>query len=297
MNFHHPNTVVDVPVDQIHILNPRARNKKTHRELKDSIEAVGLKKPITISITKPLNGHPAYDLVCGQGRLEAVKMLGGHTIPALIVDIEKEDCYLLSLIENLARRHHTPLELLHDIGALSERGYKPQVIAKKTGLSKEYVQGILQLINNGEERLMAAVEREQMPISTAVEIASLEDAEVQNALAEAYQRNELKGSKLKIAMEIVRRRQQAGKKLGSVNSGNTPTKVSARSMVQAYERESAKQRALLKKADLTKTRLSIMITATKQLFADRHLVSLLNAEGLDTLPMQLADLIQARGGK
>lgn len=48
-----PSTVRDrvalIPISEIHILNPRTRNKRVHRELIENIKTVGLKRPITVS--------------------------------------------------------------------------------------------------------------------------------------------------------------------------------------------------------------------------------------------------------
>ena len=91
-----------VPVDAITVLNPRARNRRVFHELITSIAHLGLKKPITVSRRE---GEPGYDLVCGQGRLEAFIALGQSEIPAIVIEASQEDCYVMSLVENLARRH------------------------------------------------------------------------------------------------------------------------------------------------------------------------------------------------
>jgi ParB family chromosome partitioning protein len=102
-----------IAVDAISVLNPRVRNKRVFQELVTSIERLGLKKPITVS-QRP--GRQRYDLVCGQGRLEAFIALGQAEIPAIIIDAAEDDCFVMSLVENLARRQHTPLELVRAIG-------------------------------------------------------------------------------------------------------------------------------------------------------------------------------------
>lgn len=43
------------------------------------------------------SGEEGFDLVCGQGRLEAYQACGAKEIPALIVDIPLEDRLLRSL--------------------------------------------------------------------------------------------------------------------------------------------------------------------------------------------------------
>lgn len=172
-------TVAMVPLDQIAVLNPRVRNKRVFREIVDSISKVGLKKPITVSRKKKVNGSLPFELVCGQGRLEAFLALGELEIPAIVIEASKEDSLIMSLVENLARRKHRPLELLHDIGALGGRGYSAKEIAQKTGLTIEYVRAIRRLIDEGEERLLAAVETGQIPVNVAIEIADAEDEDVQ----------------------------------------------------------------------------------------------------------------------
>ena len=111
-------TVEMIPTDQITVLNPRERNKKGFRQIVDSISKVGLKKPITVNTAKKINGEATYELVCGQGRLEAFVYLGQPEIPAIVIDVTEEDRLIMSLVENLARRHHQPMELLRDIGEL-----------------------------------------------------------------------------------------------------------------------------------------------------------------------------------
>jgi ParB family chromosome partitioning protein len=100
-----PAQIRQVPIDAITILNPRVRNKRIFNELVTSIEHLGLKRPITVSARPDQSG---YDLVCGQGRLEAFVALGQTEIPALVLEASEEDCFVMSLVENLARRHHSP---------------------------------------------------------------------------------------------------------------------------------------------------------------------------------------------
>jgi ParB/RepB/Spo0J family partition protein len=149
-----------VPVDAITVLNPRARNRRVFHELITSIAHLGLKKPITVSRRE---GEPGYDLVCGQGRLEAFIALGQSEIPAIVIEASQEDCYVMSLVENLARRHPGSLELMREIGALKERGYNSAEIAAKTDFTPDYIAAICYLLEHGEERLLVAVERGVMP--------------------------------------------------------------------------------------------------------------------------------------
>src|SRR5437764_8238443 len=115
-----PNDIEMIPLEAITVLNARERNQRVFGELVTSIAHLGLKKPITV--TRRQDGS-RYDLVCGQGRLEAFIALDESAIPAIVIEASEEDCYVMSLVENLARRNPRSLELMREIGALKGRGY------------------------------------------------------------------------------------------------------------------------------------------------------------------------------
>ena len=122
-------TVEMIPIDRITVVNPRVRNKKIFKSITENISQIGLKRPITVSKRKDKDGA-RYDLVCGQGRLEAYQNLGQTEIPALVVNADAGDCMVMSLVENLARRQHRAIDLLQDIDGLKQRGYNDIEIAK-----------------------------------------------------------------------------------------------------------------------------------------------------------------------
>lgn len=103
-----------IPIDKITIVNPRLRNKRVFKGIVENISDIGLKRPITVTRRQGDDG-PLYDLVCGQGRLEAFRLLEQTEVPALIVTADPEDCLVASLVENCARRQHQAVDLLQDI--------------------------------------------------------------------------------------------------------------------------------------------------------------------------------------
>src|SRR6185437_16714380 len=107
-------TIEIIPIERIAVINPRVRNKTKFKEIVSNIAEIGLKRPITVTRRQNEDG-PRYALVCGQGRLEAYQALGQQEIPAIVVEANTDDCLLMSLVENLARRQHRAIELLHDI--------------------------------------------------------------------------------------------------------------------------------------------------------------------------------------
>ena len=276
-----------IPISDITILNPRTRDKKKFNELVTSIAHLGLKKPITVSARADGSG---YDLACGQGRLEAFIALGQEHIPAIVVEATVEECLVMSLVENLARRQHSSLEFVREIGALRERGYSLTEIAGKTDFSEEYVYAICYLLDHGEERLLRGVEKEIIPPTIAMEIVRAKDGEVQKALAEAYERKTIPGNQVLAIRRIVEERNLTGKTVHSVALGKRgpKRKISATALVRAYRKETDRQKLLLKKATLAQNRLLFVVNALRQLLADEHFVTLLRAEQINTMPRPLA---------
>lgn len=76
MKKENTSKVTMIEIDRINILNPRVRNKKAFNQIVDNIAQVGLKRPITVTPCLSGTTGKEYDLVCGQGRLEAFLSCG-----------------------------------------------------------------------------------------------------------------------------------------------------------------------------------------------------------------------------
>ncbi|MET3190509.1 UNVERIFIED_ORG: ParB family chromosome partitioning protein [Burkholderia sp. 1595] len=281
---------------QIRVLNPRTRSRRQQQAIVDSIAAVGLKKPITVSRRASSGDTAGFDLVCGQGRLEAVQALGYGTIPVRIVDKAEAECLVMSLVENIARRNHTTMELLRDIQSLRQSGYADAVVAGKVGLSVAYLENLMFLLDHGEERLIAAVEAGTIPIAIAMHIARANDAAVQSALVDAYEDGTLKGRQLAVVRRLLERRRGSGGKSLPVPKGPAgprPRALAPEQLRRLYMRESDRQRVLAKKVELTHARLLFIVHAMRQLLQEGDFIGLLEQERLTTLPRILDQRIRA----
>jgi ParB family chromosome partitioning protein len=284
-----------IPIARINVLNPRARNKRVHREIVSNIEAVGLKRPITVS-RRPGTGPTRYDLVCGEGRLEAFRMLGETAIPAIVVDATEAECFVMSLVENIARRQHRPIDLMHEVGSLHKRGYSDADIAGKIGVTASWVNMIVVLLNNGEERLVSAVETGLIPISFAIDIARADHSEVQNVLMDAYAAGKIKGKKLATVRRMLDQRMHRHKRIADNGLGRTAPrrKITAADLMRLYQNEAEKQRILVKKSDYAQAKLLFIVEALKDLLSDEGFTTLLRAERLETMPRALKLRIDGR---
>ncbi|MES0032087.1 plasmid partitioning protein RepB C-terminal domain-containing protein [Mesorhizobium sp. M0040] len=275
-----------IPVEKITIVNPRIRNKRNFSDIVDNISEIGLKRPITVA-RRAEAGGPYYDLVCGQGRLEAYKALGQHEVPALLVSADPEDCLVASLVENCARRKHHAIDLLNDIGRMKQRGHSIADIARKTGLTAEYVHAVVRLLETGEQRLLRAVESGHIPFSVALDIAEADDKDVQAALQNAYEKNLLRGRKLHAAKRLVEQRRVQGKRLKN-QPHLKPKQMSTEALVRAYQQDTDRKRMLIRRAQAARNRLIFIAEAMRRLLHDDEFRDLLSKEGLTTLPKNLA---------
>lgn len=282
--------VVSIPISAIRIVNPRSRSKVKWQSIVQSISALGLKRPITVARRPgPEANGKAYDLVCGQGRIEAFQALGQETIPAIVVDAPEQDLLLMSLVENIARRPSSTTAILDEVRTLRQRGHSTDEIAAKLGMDKSYIYGIAHLIDCGEDFLVRSVEGGRIPLSVATEIAAGHDQEVSRALSEAYEKGDLRGRHLtaarRVVLQCIAKRRREGK------AQRNQKRLTGEALVKEYKEKIREQKALIAKAERTKERLILLTSAIRTLLTDENFTTLLKAEGLQKIPSELATRI------
>ncbi len=279
-----------IPIEDIHILNPRVRNQIIAEEIRQNIRSIGLKRPITVAPRKDAKNGKKYDLVCGQGRIEAFIAAGETEIPAVIREVSEEDAHIMSLVENIARRNNSALELLQSIKYLKGQGYADDAIAAKTNLGKDYIRGIIRLLEEGEEYLVNAVEKGRIPLYQALNIAAEDDAAVQTALTEAYESGALTGKKLVVVQKIISRRKHYGKGLSAPQ--REKVNLSAEDLIAAYENGAREKKRLLAQSNYIKDVLDYTAMALRQLLNDVHFTNQLKAVGMNEIPLHVTDLLK-----
>lgn len=274
--------VIMIPIAEIHVLNPRHRDKKKFELIVQSIRNLGLKMPITVSLRAADEPEGLkYDLVCGQGRMEAYLALGYAEIPAKVVEISKEERLLRGLVENIARRYPSPMDLIREIERLRGLGYNNQQIGEKLDVSGSTVNGMMALRKAGEERLLHAALAGKIPLWVAVEISKAETSEMQNDLLKAFESKELNYLEIRKAKRLMQKRRLLGKQKGD---GPRSSKTSSEKIITTFRQESQRQKLMIKKSRVCDARLFNVVTAFNKLLADAHFLTLLRAEGLETMP-------------
>ncbi len=168
------------------------------------------------------------------------------------------------------------------------------MIADKTGLTYGYVKQVCQLLEAGEARLLISVEAGKIPLNIAIIISRAEGAALQSALAAAYESGQIKGNQLLAARRLVEQRRLRGKGNHPDPRKKTTADISPRMLVNTINNEITRHRDIVRKAERTSRDLSFLVAALDALLKDEDFFTLLRAEGQETMPTPIADLIVER---
>lgn len=269
-----------IPIDKIKVINSRTRDEEQFTLNVQSIETNGQLKDIRVN-DKFLARSGLYELICGEGRLIAQKRLGQTHIRAEVVTCTRKQAYLESLVENLARSRPGTMEFARELKNLHDEGWTYEQIAGVACRNPEYVRHYIDLVEKGEERLIQGVEQGVFPISFAVLVASTEDGAIQNVLMDAFDRKIVNCENFAKARAIIRARMDPRNRKGKHNGPNNYTVNNLKSdIAQATQ---AKE-SYVREAQDKETRLFALLDGLNELWSDKTLSELLQAEGLSDRP-------------
>lgn len=137
-----------LPVAQIkpNRFQPRKEfNQQAIDELAQSMRENGVIQPIIVRI---MPEYPEFfEIIAGERRFRAAKMLGWQEIPAIIRDYSHEQSMQLALVENIQRQDLNAIEEAHAIKLLVDSCMlSHEEVARKIGKSRSAVTNILRLL-------------------------------------------------------------------------------------------------------------------------------------------------------
>ena len=123
--------------------------------LAESIREHGMLQPILV---RPyIDGQ--YQIVAGERRWRAARMLGLDEVPVIIKDIADVEAMQMALIENLQRENLNPIEEATGYKRLSEEfNMKQDDIAKTVGKSRSSIANMLRILTLPEVQKMAVLQ-------------------------------------------------------------------------------------------------------------------------------------------
>lgn len=140
------NNVIEVPIDKIS-LNPYQPRKifdsDAISELAKSIKEYGVIQPITVR----KNFIGGYELVSGERRLKASRLINKTHMPCIVIDVTENDSAVIALLENLQRKDLTYWEEAEAMQHLVlDHKYTQEELAVKLGKSQSAVANRLRIL-------------------------------------------------------------------------------------------------------------------------------------------------------
>ncbi len=134
-----------VPVDDIRP-NPnqprRDFNREALNELMVSIAQVGLIQPLTVRDT-----GDGFELIAGERRLRACKLLGMNEVPCIILFADEQKSAMMALIENVQRKElHYLEEAVSYQTLLSRYSFTQDELSTRLGKSQAFLSNKLRLL-------------------------------------------------------------------------------------------------------------------------------------------------------
>jgi ParB family chromosome partitioning protein len=150
--------VLQLPVDAI-LRNPRQPrdrfDAKDLEELTASIREHGIIQPLIVSP----GTEETYTLIAGERRLEAAKLVGLRTVPAILRQASDRELLELALIENIQREELNPLEEADAYRQLTKDfGLSHEEVALRVGKSRPAVSNTIRLLQLSDAVKKALIE-------------------------------------------------------------------------------------------------------------------------------------------
>ena len=139
-------SIVEIDIDSIQVnpFQPRSYfNEEALQELANSIKELGVIQPITV---RKLKGN-SFQIVSGERRFRASKLVGNTTIPAYIRLANDQEMLEMALVENVQRENLDPIEIaLSYQRMIDEIKLTQEEMAKRVGKSRSSITNFLRLL-------------------------------------------------------------------------------------------------------------------------------------------------------
>jgi ParB family chromosome partitioning protein len=144
------NTLQTIAIHQVQLGSFQVRthiNETNLQELADSIRAQGLIQPIVVREV----GLGQYEIIAGERRFRAAKMVGLTDLPVLVRNVPDESVMVMGLIENIQRQELDAIEEAQGLQRLIEEfGLTHEKAASAIGRSRSAVTNLLRLLQLAE---------------------------------------------------------------------------------------------------------------------------------------------------
>ena len=272
----------EIPLDKIKVINSRNREEDQLEMNTESIEQIGLLKPIRVN-DRFLERTGFYELICGEGRLIAHKKLKVATVKAEVVSCSRKEAHLQSLIENIARTKPGSMDFARELKRLYDEGWTYEQISKVACKNPSYVRQYIKLVEQGEDRLIQGVEQGVFPIKFATQVAMSDDGALQNVLMDAFDEGLVTTNNFGQARRLIAQRGRS-KRTNKVSKQYTVSQLK-KDIADATRSKSS----YVREARNKENRFMTLLAGINELWRDTELLEILQEEELNERPELAGD--------
>jgi ParB family chromosome partitioning protein len=167
---------IDINSIETNPFQPRTHfDKEALNELAESIRIQGIIQPITVrQLSKD-----SYQLISGERRLQASKLIGLKTIPAFVRTADDQQMLEMALIENIQRENLNAIEIALSYQRLMhECSLKQEELGDRVGKNRTTVNNYIRLLKLPPV-IQAALRDNQISMGHARAIITIDSADVQ----------------------------------------------------------------------------------------------------------------------
>ncbi len=166
----------------------QARQRFNDEELQELAESIRLQGMLSRIRVRP---HPqregSYQLVYGERRLRAAKLLKLLTVPCEVATYTDDELIEIGLAENLQRENLEPLDeakLFRDLLNRPDKHYSIRILAERIGKHKNYIEERLALLRLPDDVLQILEEQPKVSLRALIELAKLPTEQARQPLLE-----------------------------------------------------------------------------------------------------------------
>ena len=173
--------IVEIPLDELRSnpYQPRVVfDEDALNELAASIKEHGVFQPIIVK--KSIKG---YEIIAGERRVKACRMLGLKTIPAIVREFDDTQMMEIALLENLQREDLNPFEEASAyVKIMNAKGLTQEEFSKVIGKSQSYINNTMGLLRLPDE-VKNMVIKNEISMTHARILSKISDKDLVKSLA------------------------------------------------------------------------------------------------------------------
>ena len=192
---------------------------------------------------------------------------------------------LYSLVENIARVPPGTMWFANEMKRMNDNGFTYARIARIVGKAQTYVSDYINLVKQGEDRLIDGVEHGLFSMSFAIQVAQSDDAMIQNILMDAFDDGLVNCNTVTRVRKLLQLRANRGKSPRKRSSRNESENFTIKDLTREITKNTKEKEDFVRETTRKENRLLSLLMGMSSMMEDAGFMVLLEAHELNTPPV------------